>query len=380
MKKYILGLLLSIISILIPMALIYIGLITLKAGFFIAAGVFVLIYFMARRFLVNILADGRQEIEYDEFGRSKRKNIKMLSRKEQDAIDLQRTADLERLLSTAVITKITKQGSKEPEKDLDKMIGLIDVKTKIKEMAARMSFEKESNKNKRKKDRINSMSGRHMVFYGSAGTGKTASARIITGYLYKYGYIKKNKCVEVDGNFLKAGEETATKVKMITQHAYDGVLFIDEAYVLAEGQYGNEAVATLIKELEDHRDRFICILAGYTKDMNKLLESNSGFKSRIKEYLNFPDYTIQEMQSIFTLMANEQNFAVSEKAYKALEIRLHKEMQLKTFGNARTVRNILDEAIDKHSYNYVSHNIPEVDKYKLTEKDISTAIKREGIT
>lgn len=380
MKKYILGLLLSIVGILLPLGLVYAGLSTRKIGFFIAAGIVVLIYFMARRFFVDLIADGRQEVDYDEFGRSKKKSVKMLSKKEQEAIDLQRTADLERLLSTAIISKITKQGSKEPEKDLEKMIGLVEVKTKIKEMAARMSFEKETNKTKQKKDQINSMSGRHMVFYGSAGTGKTASARIITGYLYKYGYIKKNKCVEVDGNFLKAGEETSTKVKLITQHAYDGVLFIDEAYVLAEGKYGNEAVATLIKELEDKRDRFICILAGYTKDMNKLLESNSGFKSRIKEYLYFPDYNIQEMQKIFTLMANEQNFVVSEKAYAVLEIRLQKEMTLNTFGNARTVRNILDEAIDRHAYNYVSKAISENDKYRITEKDISSAIKREGIS
>lgn len=386
MKKYIIGLLLSILLLIIPIGFLFAGLMTVNTSpyakyYFIASGIFLLIYFMTRNWIAELLANGRQSVEYDEFGRSKRKgDFKKLSRAEQDAIDLQKTADLERILSSSVITKITKEGSKEPEKDLEKMIGLTPVKNKVAEMSARMKFEKESNKNKRKKDRINSMSGRHMVFYGSAGTGKTTVARIITGFLYKYGYIKKNKCVEVDGNFLKAGSETSTKVKMITQYAYDGVLFIDEAYVLCEGTYGDEAVATLIKEMEDNRDRFICILAGYTKDMNRLLESNTGFKSRIKEYLNFPDYNILEMKEIFAAMANEQGFAVSGEALERLEIRLSKERELRTFGNGRTVRNLLDEAIDKHSYNYVSKVIPETERYRICKEDISTSLKRTGIT
>lgn len=386
MKKYIIGLLLSILLLIIPMGLLFAGLMKASTSpyakyYFIAAGVFILIYFMTRNWISELLANGRQSVEYDEFGRSKRKgDFKKLSRAEQDAIDLQKTADLERILSSSVVAKLTKEGSKNPEQALNKMIGLVPVKNKVAEMSARMKFEKESNKNKKKKDRINSMSGRHMVFYGSAGTGKTTVARIITGFLYQYGYIKKNKCVEVDGNFLKAGSETSAKVKMITQYAYDGVLFIDEAYVLCEGAYGDEAVATLIKEMEDNRDRFICILAGYTKDMNRLLESNTGFKSRIKEYLDFPDYSIPEMQEIFVSMANEQGFAVSGEALERLEIRLAKERELRTFGNGRTVRNVLDEAVDKHAFNYVSKAIPETERYRICGKDIDTALKRNGIT
>lgn len=380
MKKFVIGLILSVLSIITPLALLFFGIANLSVPCLVGAGVTTTLYFMLRDPIGNLLADGRQDVEYDEFGRSKRKNFKRLSRTEQDAIDLQKTADLERLLPSTVIKRITKEGSKAPEDDLNRMIGLTGVKNKVGEMSARMKFEQESNKGKRKKDRINSMSGRHFVFYGSAGTGKTQTARIIAGFLHKYGYIKKNKIVEVDGNFLKAGAETATKVKLITQYAYDGVLFIDEAYVLGEGAYGDEAVATLIKEMEDNRDRFTVILAGYTADMDRLLNSNSGFKSRIKEYLNFPDYSIPEMQSIFALMANENNFVVSEEANDNLAIRLAKEMKLKTFGNGRTVRNILDEALDKHAFNYVSKKIKEGDKFKICGVDLDTAPRRTGIT
>jgi len=296
---------------------------------------------------------------YDEFGVSKKKSYKNLTRKEREAMDLQKMADMERLISTSVLKKIVKKGSENPDEDLNRLIGIEPVKEKTNEMVARMKFEQASMNAQEKKDKkkgknMGSMSGRHMVFYGSPGTGKTTVARIITGFLYKYGYIKENKYVEIDGNFLKAGAESGTKTKMICQKAFDGVLFIDEAYAIVEGtgEYGREVIATLIKEMEDNRERFIVILAGYKEDMNRLLMTNEGFKSRIKEYLQFPDYTTPEMVEIFELMANEQNITVTPAAIENLEIRVENERKLSTFGNGRTARNVLDEAIDKHALNY----------------------------
>lgn len=224
-------------------------------------------------------------------------------------------------------------------------------------------------------------------------THNTTVARIITGFLYQYGYIKENKCVEINGNFLKAGSESGVKTKLICQKAFDGVLFIDEAYSIIEGtgEYGREVIATLIKEMEDNRDRFVLILAGYKNDMNRLLSTNEGFKSRIKEYLYFPDYDVSEMSEIFELMAHEQHFEVSQAAFDNFAVRIQEERKLATFGDGRTVRNVLDESIDRHALHYGSgelskftingvpadDNAPAADcKYLLCGIDVSTEINK----
>lgn len=322
----------------------------------IVAIVTVLQWLIFRQPLKNMYQQAVQDNEYDEFGVSKKRSYQNLTRKEREQMNLQKMADMERLLSSSVLKKIVRKGSENPDEELDSMIGIEPVKQKTREMVARMKFEQEMQKDKKKKkgQTVGSMSGRHMVFYGSAGTGKSTIGRIMAGFLYKYGYIKENKCVEIDGNFLKAGAESAVKTKLIVQKAFDGVLFIDEAYAIVDGtgEFGKEIIATLIKEMEDNRDRFIIILAGYKMDMKRLLDTNEGFKSRIKEYLNFPDYTIEEMQQIFTMMARQQGFSVSSSALENFAIRAEKEKKLSSFGNGRTVRNILDESIDRHAMNY----------------------------
>lgn len=324
----------------------------------------------------------RSKAEYDEFGRSKSKgSYERLSKKERDAIDLQTTADMERIVSSEVLKKITKEGSKNPDADMDELIGLKPVKDKMHEMVARMEFESEDEKGKKKKKKKSvsldetSFSGRHMVFTGSPGTGKTTIARIMTGFLYKYGYITENKCVEVDGNFLKAGEYTEQKVKLVVQRAFGGVLFIDEAYALMYGPGAADAIATLIKQMEDNRGRFIVILAGYTDEMRELLESNPGFSSRIKEFLNFPDYNEKEMEDIFSFMAGKKGYKVDEDAYDIYDERIAKERRLRSFGNARTARSVLDETLDRHALNYVEKKIDRSEKYVICPQDISTEIK-----
>lgn len=316
----------------------------------------------------------RREVEYDEFGISKSKgNYEYLSKKERDQIDLKKTSDMERLLSATALKKMTKPGSTLPMKDLKNMVGLDPVKQKVEEMVARMEFEqqeKRRGKNK-KKANMGAMGGRHMCFTGSPGTGKTTIARIMTGFLYKYGYIKENKCIEIDGNFLKAGTESALKTELVVRAAYGGVLFIDEAYALMESGDGSgeQVIATLIKQMEDNRDKFILIIAGYINEMKMLIDQNPGFESRIKEYLDFPDYNEVEMRQIAQAMANSNNFVIDENAYPVFDALVARERKLKSFGNGRTVRNIIDKAIDRHTLNLARGVIPTDKRYALCSED-----------
>ena len=353
----------------------------IKTGVIIALVLFPFALFLKNP-LRNLRVKARRAVEYDEYGLSKTKGTyEYLSKRERDAIDLQKTADMERLVNTTAIKKMTKQGPKDPMKELDEMIGLEPVKQKIKEMVARMEFENEENKRKKKGARVDmTQSGRHMCFTGSAGTGKTTVARIMTGFLYKYGYIKENKCVEIDGNFLKAGTESALKTELILRHAYGGVLFIDEAYALVDSSdnSGEQVIATLIKQMEDQRGKFVLIIAGYTHEMKKLIATNTGFESRIKEYLNFPDYDAIEMREILQYMAHKNNFAVDQNAFDVYDAIVTRERRSRSFGNGRTARNILDKAIDRHTLNLATGVISKDDRYKLCSQDFQN-IKLGGI-
>lgn len=373
--KYYAVLLLSILCMLCPVGGIIVFLYFKTLPSAVIGAIIAVVGLSLNKIMQDLRVKYRNKVEYDEFGRSKTKGkYEYLSKAERDQIDLQKTLDMERIMNSTAVKKLIKEGSKEPQKDMDSLIGLAPVKQKMKEMVARMEFDSTLKKSE------NSMSGRHMVFYGSPGTGKTTVARILTGFLYKYGYIKKNKCVEVDGNFLKAGSDTALKTELIIREAYDGVLFIDEAYALMDSVDGSgkDAIATLIKQMEDNRDRFILILAGYTNEMKRLLDANPGFESRIKEYLDFPDYNSVEMRDIFTKMAQESGFVVTEEALCSFDERIEKERRLKSFGNGRTARNVLDESIDKHALNFAEGVIHKEDKYKLCGPDVSCNLKRNN--
>ena len=202
-------------------------------------------------------------------------------------------------------------------------------------------------------------------------THNTTIARIMTGFLYQFGYIKENKCIEIDGNFLKAGTESALKTELVVRAAYGGVLFIDEAYALMESGDGSgeQVIATLIKQMEDNRDKFILIIAGYTNEMKMLIDQNPGFESRIKEYLDFPDYDAIEMRAIAQAMDNQNNFVIDSGAFDVYDAIVARERKLKSFGNGRTVRNIIDKAIDKHTLNLAKGIIEKDKRYVLCSQD-----------
>lgn len=389
--KYWGALLLSMVCVVLPVGGLFLAayfrsLIAIAVGIVMA-----MIGLFLNKYATEMRQSTRHEVEYDEFGRSKKKGTyDSLSKAERNAIDLQRTADMERVMNTAEMKKHIKSGSNWPQTEMDQLIGLEPVKQKMQEMVARMEFDSHNQigrnasrlfgKKKQEQEPENSISGRHMVFYGSPGTGKTTVARILTGFLFKYGYIKENKCVEVDGNFLKAGADTALKTELTVRQAFDGVLFVDEAYTLMDDPYaGKEAISALIKQMEDHRNRFILILAGYTNEMKFLIDQNPGFRSRIKEYLIFPDYNNQEMKEIFVTMAENQHFTVSEDALEAFDERISKERRRTTFGNARTARNILDETIDKHALNYKIGLVEKKDRYRIRGVDINRDVKLNSV-
>lgn len=316
-----------------------------------------------------------ESMEYDEYGRRKgMEDYSSMSRKERLQVDKQKLAEMERIVSSSALKRMQHPGAKDPDGAMNGLVGMEPVKKQMKMMAARMEYDRENQKKRKKKSGANTASSRHMMFFGSPGTGKTTVARIMTGFLYKNRFIKENKCLETDGNFLKASTtaDTAAKTEIVVRQAFGGVLFVDEAYALLSGDAAGEAaIATLIKQMEDNRDKFVLILAGYTDEMNRLINSNPGFASRFKDYVRFPDYTVDEMCDIFSYMVNQKGLCVDGEAMERFRVRIAKEKQGKHFGNARTVRNVMEECIDHHAVHIKDGELSGADRYKLVGMDVS---------
>lgn len=305
----------------------------------------------------------RNEIETDKNGISNRKynNFSKLSKKEKNEIDKKRIITEQLLISKDELQKITHIGSKNSEEDLKKLVGLNNVKQNIEKLEAAIKMYHQ-----------NYNSSMHFCFYGNPGTGKTTVARILTGILYKNKYIKKNKYIEIDGNFLKgySNDSTNRKLNIILNTARNGVLFIDEAYSLNDSVFGKQIIDTLMKEMEDQSKNIVIILAGYKNEMNKLIKSNPGFKSRIKYYYDFPNYNNQELTEIFQKCCYEKKFYLPFETLDRFSEIINKEMKKENFGNARTVRNIIEQAIEQHAYNYVKHIIPKDKEKVLMPEDL----------
>lgn len=348
--QYWISLLLTVLLIAVPCLLI--GYALMAPGFDIAAfasenmlyiAIGAVVWFLLFKGVNTWYEKAKYEKNVDAFGMTNSFDYKNLSDKERKEYDKQRKEQMNRVLSDSTVRKATHPGSKNPAQEMAELSGMDGVKEKIEEIVARAKYDKAHGK------KGNGFSS-HYVFYGAPGTGKTTFARILTGFLYKNKIISKNQCIEVDGNLLKASApgEGGLKAEILVKNAVGGVLFIDEAYSMAEG-YGNEAVDTLIKLMEDMRGQFVLILAGYTEPMARLLASNPGFRSRIKDYLEFPDYSVGEAELIFKNMAKGEKLSVSKDGMEKFRKRYALEMQSDDFGNARTVRNILDEAISRHA-------------------------------
>lgn len=336
-----------------------------------------LVLFFACLILFPVLTTLRQKYrdlyEYDEKGNSKRfGKPSQLSAKERKALDIQKLADQERILSSSTRKKITHEGPKDCEKELKKLVGLLEVKQDVHEMESRMIYEQNRYKETHRHGKFKPTTAQHMIFYGPPGTGKTTIARIMTRILYKNGYIRKNQCVEIDGNFflgLSEGE-SIKRTRILLEHALGGVLFIDEAYSLAYSYAGRSILASIVKEMEDNQSDLVVILAGYDDEMKKLLDLNPGLRSRIKKFLNFKSYSVEELKQIFLCMANQQGFCVDISLLDKFEDYIAKERSAKDFGNARSVRNLLDLAIDKHAANLMDGKLSQDAKYMLSGIDM----------
>lgn len=275
--------------------------------------------------------------------------------------------------------KITK-GYINSEQKLKELIGLDNVKTQIHKIQCKMEFDK-----KREKAGISckTISNKHMCFYGPPGTGKTTVARIITGIFYNLGIIKENKCIEINGELLKGAYigHTAIKTKAIIEKSYNGILFIDEAYLICDNEknngFGKEALGVILKEMEDNRDSLIVIFAGYEKEMNEFINMNSGLKSRIGNYIFFENYSSKELCTILNKMCKDNHYSITKEALleceKIFNLQLNSD---KNFGNGRFSETLLNKIIEQHALNFEQKSYKDKNLNKLTIQDIPYEFKK----
>jgi SpoVK/Ycf46/Vps4 family AAA+-type ATPase len=261
----------------------------------------------------------------------------------------------------------------DPYAELDDLIGLGSVKKEVRSLANFVKLQKQREAQGLKTAKVSY----HLVFYGSPGTGKTTVARIV-GRIYKdLGVLKKGHTVETDraGLVAKYLGQTAQQTDTVIQKALDGVLFIDEAYSLVpeggNGQdYGQEAISTLLKRMEDYRDRLVVIIAGYKDEMKRFIDSNPGLQSRFNRYIDFPDYSGMELADIFKMYMKKNQYTLAPDAEDYLKEQFeyavaHKD---RNFGNARYARNVFEKSIQQQANRLAG--MSNLDKSELTELTI----------
>lgn len=277
------------------------------------------------------------------------------------------------------VTKGEVQEKKEDINDLmaelNSLTGLKTVKEDLNALIDLMRVQKMREENGMKQTDIN----KHMVFMGNPGTGKTTVARLLAEIYAGIGVVEKGHLVEVDRSGLVSGYigQTAMKVQDVVEEALGGILFVDEAYTLtsSKGQndFGQEAVDTLLKAMEDHRDDLIVIVAGYTDLMQEFLDSNPGLRSRFNKYIVFEDYTAEEQFEIFCFMCKGMDYVLSKEAAKEAErfFKERNENKPETYANARDVRNYLEKAISNQATRIV--------QLKNVDKETLAILEREDL-
>lgn len=255
--------------------------------------------------------------------------------------------------------------------ELDELVGLATVKKEVKSLMNLIKVRKLREEN----GLPNSDMSMHMVFLGNPGTGKTTVARLMAGLYAAIGALSKGQLVEVDRSGLVAGYvgQTALKTQEVIQSALGGVLFIDEAYSLASGgenDFGREAIETLLKAMEDHRDDLVVIVAGYDEPMDKFIGSNPGLQSRFNKYMYFPDYNGEELMAMFQSRCKMNGYSLTEEAEEYAKEYFDQmyENRDDNFGNGRDVRNWFEDVISRQANRVAAMESP-------TKDDLMTLIK-----
>jgi len=279
----------------------------------------------------------------------------MSGAKEKEAA--QKEAEWSKYIATHDETKASSPDNSDAVAELDALIGLTQVKQEVRKLIDLVALQQR----RRSKGMPDLSFSHHLVFTGNPGTGKTTVARIVGRIYQDLGVLKRGHMVETDRGGMVGGYtgQTAIKTQEVINKALDGVLFIDEAYALApEGvaygekkgdSFGQEAVSTLLKAMEDNRDRLAVIVAGYKDEMNRLIASNPGLKSRFKTIIEFPDYNASDLRKIFEKMAGDAGCRLSYDGQRALA-RCTDTMAAragKGFGNGRDVRNLFEDVIGR---------------------------------
>lgn len=257
----------------------------------------------------------------------------------------------------------------EIQAELDSLVGLESVKEQVRTLMAFLQIQRE----RQRRGLSEVPTSQHLVFLGNPGTGKTTMARLVAEMYGSIGLLERGHLVEVDRANL-VGQyvgHTAFKTNRAIRRALDGVLFIDEAYALAPPgpkslDFGSEAVETLIKRMEDHRDRLVVIVAGYPKLMHQFLDSNPGLRSRFAREIEFPDYSSDELVAITRSMVDAADYRLGDGAVEALLGVYDRAHRAPGFGNGRYARNLFEQALNRQAL-------------RLSEGDVS-ALREDELT